>query len=437
MIVYDPSCSQQVKQWIQDAVAKMTFDVAGRFGGTITFMLVTEPSTPGHQDMMCTTYTAPNAVVQIRRGFDSPDSPFQKAVPGYPETVKAWFVEGVVHELSHCWAYSQLTSTGTQAAMCALFRRGGLAGNRAGTLADYDSTSLPWQDRIIEAVAEVMKDAVLPAAFRVYDNRTNWAVAAADYTAFANTLRLGGVVAHTQSRSFLTPTRTGLSAEFFNSYGNYTAQLKAFVYDITNLNLGLIRAGQSDPTERERLEILRVVHEYEQTTPTLINNVGGEIDLVYYTDATQPLINTPFVAANVDVGWGNPDTLEIWLYTANPRLVNGNLVKDYAEVKMAQALDYVSTAAVITTVGTKFTTTASINSIGVATRLPTFLVLTVAINATAARLAAAQAFVSSITPVVEYIIPAYSEDLGATLPYPYIDPSISAASGPRAALRVG
>lgn len=186
-----------MKQWVNDAIGTIQYFDLDRFEGDITFEVVAEPSAPGHKDIMCTVFAPPNATVQIRQGFDEADSLFQKRVPGWPATVKSWFMECVIHEISHAWIFSQILDDSSRAAVCGYFLHTVEGGGTSGLLADWNPLGSAWEERIQEASAEAMKDIIMPEIYRVYDNRTNWTLRnSAARLSFTNRINLSSTGAH-------------------------------------------------------------------------------------------------------------------------------------------------------------------------------------------------------------------------------------------------
>jgi hypothetical protein len=176
-LVFADTVSAQAEQWYRDALASSTIDYDAAIPGTVTVTVVAEPSAPGHHDFMATFGVGDGWRTEIRRGADDPASPLLANIPG---PARLFFMECVAHELAHILIFENVTDDDTRAAISALFRRTAPTGSvgTAGQLADWSAGA--WEDRIVEAVAETIKDAALPDR-RVYDNRTNWRLAEGDY----------------------------------------------------------------------------------------------------------------------------------------------------------------------------------------------------------------------------------------------------------------
>jgi hypothetical protein len=180
--VFAATMSEQQIRYVKDALEVCRFPL-DRLTADVTFTVVAEPPAVGHNDLMATTETDGAFTVSIRQGIDSSDSPSLAGLPNAARDTHVFFVECVMHELGHI-AQKTWASTDEQiAALCALFHSQATAGvaSRAGTAADWDSGS--WPQRIEEAVAESWKDGWCPPEWRVYDNRTNWRIAEANWEA--------------------------------------------------------------------------------------------------------------------------------------------------------------------------------------------------------------------------------------------------------------
>lgn len=172
---YDPSVTNRQRQLVQDALAAAHVP----WNYTVTVKTVAEPSAPGHKDYMATT--SDGLTIEIRAGVDDPASPANSGLDA--TDARHFFLEAVIHEVVHVAAAHRLTTNADKAEVAALFHRtpDSGAGPLNGVLADWNPLDKPWSDRVQEAVAEVLKDALLPDALRVFDNRTNWTLDKSKY----------------------------------------------------------------------------------------------------------------------------------------------------------------------------------------------------------------------------------------------------------------
>jgi hypothetical protein len=176
------SISDMAQRWVHDALALsvVKFDMLLDF--TVTVAEVAEPSCPGHQDYMCAQITAGSGRIEIRSTATDPES--VNLPPG--ESVRTFFIESVIHEFAHLLIMSKGDS-----AFAGHFNRAtsvlGVAGTR-GTAADWNPLDKPWDERIAEAAAEVVKDAALGHSQRVFDNRTKWDITPAEFSNFMDAL---------------------------------------------------------------------------------------------------------------------------------------------------------------------------------------------------------------------------------------------------------
>lgn len=187
----------------------------------------------------------------------------------------------------------------------------------------------------------------------------------------------------TEVRMALPIQRSAYSAAFDDGF--FTWQIRAWVYDATAVNFGL------DTDEgTERVEVQRVTYEG--------GLFGGQADLTRYTDGTVPLVDTPFVMANVATGFGaSPDTLQLWQFTQDPRVVDGNWVHDYAWEYLALAEAWIANAAYVAANG------RIVFNTDVPSGYPVYVVLTAEIGCPNADYADALAAVTAIVPVVEHV----------------------------------
>lgn len=103
-----------------------------------------------------------------------------------------FFAETVAHELGHA-LYAALEQ-GSRVAIAEMFGAG------SDDIAELQPPGVPWEDRIMEGIAETFKDAFLPPRLRRYYNRTNKKIPISQYPAFralwrqsAEQVLIGGV----------------------------------------------------------------------------------------------------------------------------------------------------------------------------------------------------------------------------------------------------
>lgn len=164
-LTFDGGTSQQ-RQWFQEAVnhARFPWD---DLEVSVTVSWPLEPSLPGHKEFACTTTSdGVNFELEIRRSLDSSTQPDWSGRTFYEETV--------VHELAHVITFARSTLAEREALCAAFFKRVSGEGDTHGTAAELDDPDDAWEDRIQEAMAEVIKDTIMPESYRDYDNRTNW-----------------------------------------------------------------------------------------------------------------------------------------------------------------------------------------------------------------------------------------------------------------------
>lgn len=180
---FDASVTGQQRQWFLDAIGRIKFPI-NLLAVDVLVETVVEPPCPGHKDIACTSDDGGgHYTIHLKQNLDDPTG----VVLGVaPNEVKRFFQETVAHEVAHIVGFIKIPDDATKTTVAALFRRGGEvgAGNPAGELGDWNQTIDPWEDRIIEAVAEVIKDTMLAPQNRTYDNRTNWTIDEADFQTF-------------------------------------------------------------------------------------------------------------------------------------------------------------------------------------------------------------------------------------------------------------
>lgn len=236
---FDDSVGAQARQWFADALASSTIDFNAAITTTVTVIVVAEPSVPGHNDYACTSAIPGGWLIEIRRGLDDPSSPLVANIPG---PAHLFFMETIAHELAHVLIGQNAADP---AVLCPLFVRVGETGTiRVGTVADWNISTRPsvvrskWEDRIEEAVAEVVKDAALPDR-RVYDNRTNWRIAERDFPTLMGALLPPGdffedfTVDHTDNWQHLGPRQPGDGGERGPPYSRLLVQAGA-AYSVPN-----------------------------------------------------------------------------------------------------------------------------------------------------------------------------------------------------------
>lgn len=175
-VVFHSSVTGQQRQWINDTIARSKYPLDS-LTCTVTFQVLPEPTAPGHQDMMCTVPLIDGSYrVEIREGLDSPTGPIALGLPNPASDIKLLFQESIMHELGHVITFTFITTDAQKTTVASWFGRQGSMGDGVpvGELADWFNIEMPWEDRIIEAVAETIKDASLDEQHRLYDNRTNW-----------------------------------------------------------------------------------------------------------------------------------------------------------------------------------------------------------------------------------------------------------------------
>lgn len=181
---YDSSVTPQVKTWIGDALNRWRYPHS-TLNLDVRFEVVAEPPAPGHRDYMSATDWSPEAdayVISIRDGADDPTADFNQWLPDPAADLRAFFLESVAHELAHVLGYWFVATDEVRTTVASYFQRTATGeGMARGELADWNPLGQPWEDRIQEAMAEALKDTWLADAHRVYDNRTNWWISAADH----------------------------------------------------------------------------------------------------------------------------------------------------------------------------------------------------------------------------------------------------------------
>lgn len=161
IVTYEASVTTAQRNRIQETLRKTGLDSS--IDATVTFQSVAEPSAPGHQEYACTIGGSGVYAVEMRASL-------------LADTGPEFFEETVAHELAHVLCFDAIATDLAKTGVCALFTLKDGSGTR-GELGDWENVA--WADNIKEAVAEVLKDAFLST--RVYDNRTNWKISAADW----------------------------------------------------------------------------------------------------------------------------------------------------------------------------------------------------------------------------------------------------------------
>lgn len=194
-LTFDASVPSQQRAWFEDALqlSRIPWEQSRL---TIVVRTVDEPPCPGHADYMCTQSDGAQHVISIRVGADDPNASFNASVK---DDIHNFFVESVVHELGHAFAFQHMaTSDEAKADIASWFTLETATGEgsaRRGVLADWNPLDRAWEDRIQEALAEFFKDVYLPDAYRVYENRTHWWMDQAYFTQFRS--MVGSVFAGT------------------------------------------------------------------------------------------------------------------------------------------------------------------------------------------------------------------------------------------------
>lgn len=185
MIVTLVGGTGQQRQWVEEAIRRVTYPL-DRLAVNVTVTWPTEPPCPGHKEFACTTTPdGVNFAMSIREAFDSSTDPDYSGRTFYEETI--------VHELGHVITFAR-ANLAAREAMCPWFmRRVSGEGIVHGVAAQLDNADDLWEDRIQEAMAETIKDAILPHGYRDYDNRTNWEIDPAHYDDFMTAMVPGDV----------------------------------------------------------------------------------------------------------------------------------------------------------------------------------------------------------------------------------------------------
>lgn len=156
-VTYDGGTGQQ-RAMFQDALSYMMYPWDS-MPVNVTVSWPVEPSLPGHKEYACTTTAdGTDFALEIRRSLDT-------------DVSRSFYIEVCAHELAHVIAFHYIDPT---TIVGWFYRLVSGDGKTVGTVPDIDPTDKPWEDRLQEGLAEVLKDALLPEQYRVYDNRTNW-----------------------------------------------------------------------------------------------------------------------------------------------------------------------------------------------------------------------------------------------------------------------
>lgn len=154
---------------------------------TITFA---NPSEIGQTSFATTTWSYHSEISQTAVRNDAPgyggaDAGLiaEAAAMGLTYDAHQHFNETAIHELGHS-VFAALPES-TRVAIARLF------GAKSDNEGELNPADRPWQDRIMEAIAETFKEAFLPARYRVFPNRTNIHLSYALYPTFRRLIRDG------------------------------------------------------------------------------------------------------------------------------------------------------------------------------------------------------------------------------------------------------
>ncbi len=168
----------QERQWVQDAFGFSTFPwdlVAISFNFSWVEEIAVEP-----EARAVTTVAGTVVSIVLRNDIDQPDAPSNQTLPDPEAQVKPRFMETIMHEAAgHGFVEVRFGTNPEREVLAGFFVKDG----RTGVLADWSGT-MEWEDRIVEAMAEFMKDVYLPRSYRVYDQRTRWAFQRANWATF-------------------------------------------------------------------------------------------------------------------------------------------------------------------------------------------------------------------------------------------------------------
>lgn len=156
----------------------------------VEFVDTGEVADHGHTDLAVTTYTYGHTTSTTRVRNDAPSFGTQRkameaaaAAYGLEYDPTKFFYETAAHEMGHS-AFAVLPEQ-LRLEVVALF---GLDTDDIKVLAPEGT---PWQDHVIEGIAETFKEAFLPARFRVFPNRTRRRIPYGLFPAFRKIFRAG------------------------------------------------------------------------------------------------------------------------------------------------------------------------------------------------------------------------------------------------------
>jgi hypothetical protein len=201
--------TSQQRQWFEEAVREAGTYPFDKLTVNVTVSWVDEPPCPGHKETACTTTAdGVNFELKIRNTLDT--------------FGRLFYDEIVVHELGHVISFA-LTTVAERQTMCAWFHKHVPGeGDVPGTAADLNPLDQPWEDRIQEAMAETVKDAIMPDRYREADNRTNWEIDRDRYEDFMTAMMPPDVTGTERILGWSTPGAPGdvhLPPEFFGDAG--------------------------------------------------------------------------------------------------------------------------------------------------------------------------------------------------------------------------
>jgi len=152
----------------------------------VSFVEPSEVTGHGHTDLAATTweYDSTSSTTKVRNdapGYDGQRKTLEAlaASMGLKYNADIHYNETAAHELGHS-LFAALPQE-ARIAIAALF------GAKSDDISELSPDSQPWEDRIIEGIAETFKEAFLPRRHRVFPNRTQKRI---PYSAFPEFRRL-------------------------------------------------------------------------------------------------------------------------------------------------------------------------------------------------------------------------------------------------------
>lgn len=171
----------QQQQWVNDAIARCTFDFAA-LGVNVVVSFTNLSNCSLSHTYMCTSGSAPDFQIQIVPWADDPRAPGVQGLTDPAADVHEFFMDSFIHEIGHVLAFTDVTDL---QALCQCFTH--IPDGRRGVASDYfsagEATNHQWEELIVEATAEWFRLAFLPLT-QCYWNRTNWEISAADWPTF-------------------------------------------------------------------------------------------------------------------------------------------------------------------------------------------------------------------------------------------------------------